>query len=485
MKKNAIIFTTTIILFIIIFTYFCNLKQNNIYKEENVYNSTKITKGISMNLEQTAGAGDYKTVTQSSWPTEGYKFNSELSRCENGSTLSWDDTKKTVVFSGNVSDKCYVYFDKTFTLKEFVISEYGGAQGIHGIYYHSARITTGAKDNSYRYAGGDYVLTDAGNSVGATMIIGYNDTITTALIDYYCNGTKKFVGYSSNCNNHYFLVKGNITQYQTYSEALNAAVDMGYLTSDNIKNFVCFGTNESPCPDDNLYRIIGVIDDNVKIIKWSYATSDLLGTNGDFLQEYNDVFFEGEQGKNPSNHSLYSWNKDGNNTWSESELNTINLNTNYLNNIGEKWANKIATTTWKVGGNTRDEIVITNAKTAYQNEILTPAASTIFEAKVGLLYVSDYGFAASRTYWTYPFTIESNGYDIAKEANWLYGGGCDWTITPITTTSNNSIFVIFSGGSVMSNLSKNEFMVRPVFNLESSVTYVSGSGSMSDPIIIN
>lgn len=293
------------------------------------------------------------------------------------------------------------------------------------------------------------------------------------------------MGYSSNCNNHYFLVKGNITQYQTYSEALNAAVDMGYLTSDNIKNFVCFGTNESPCPDDNLYRIIGVIDDNVKIIKWSYATSDLLGTNGDFLQEYNDVFFEGEQGKNPSNHSLYSWNKDGNNTWSESELNTINLNTNYLNNIGEKWANKIATTTWKVGGNTRDKIVITNAKTAYQNEILTPAASTIFEAKVGLLYVSDYGFAASRTYWTYPFTSESNGYDIAKEANWLYGGGWDWTITPITTTSNNSIFVIFSGGSVISNLSKNEFMVRPVFNLESSVTYVSGSGSMSDPIIIN
>ena len=28
-----------------------------------------------MNLEQTAGAGDYKTVTQSTWPTDGYIFN--------------------------------------------------------------------------------------------------------------------------------------------------------------------------------------------------------------------------------------------------------------------------------------------------------------------------------------------------------------------------------------------------------------------------
>lgn len=25
--------------------------------------------------------------------------------------LSWDDTKKAVIVSGNLSDKCYVYFD--------------------------------------------------------------------------------------------------------------------------------------------------------------------------------------------------------------------------------------------------------------------------------------------------------------------------------------------------------------------------------------
>ena len=31
------------------------------YEEENKNKPTRITKGISMNLEQTAGAGDYKT----------------------------------------------------------------------------------------------------------------------------------------------------------------------------------------------------------------------------------------------------------------------------------------------------------------------------------------------------------------------------------------------------------------------------------------
>ena len=64
-----------------------------------------------MNLEQNLGKGDYKQVTQSDWPTEGYSFNVTLSRCENGSSLSWDSVNKTVVFNGNVSDKCYVYFD--------------------------------------------------------------------------------------------------------------------------------------------------------------------------------------------------------------------------------------------------------------------------------------------------------------------------------------------------------------------------------------
>ena len=191
MKKKYAIFTVIIfILLVTTFTYFNTLKQNNIYKENIENNQTKITKGISMNLEQTAGAGDYKTVTQSGWPTEGYKFNTELSRCENGSELSWDDTKKAVIVSGNTSDKCYVYFDiyqpTQPTLTEYIKSQYTGTQGENSLYYHNSTLTNGAGDNSYRYAGGDYVLTETGKATGATMVIGYDDTITTALIDFYC-----------------------------------------------------------------------------------------------------------------------------------------------------------------------------------------------------------------------------------------------------------------------------------------------------------
>ena len=441
-----------------------------------------------MNLEQTAGAGDYKTVTQSGWPTEGYKFNTELSRCENGSELSWDDTKKAVIVSGNLSDKCYVYFDKVLTLANYVKSQYTGTQGDNSLYYHNSTLTNGAGDNSYRYAGGDYVLTDAGKATGATMMIGYNNSVTTALIDFYCNGTKQYVGYGcSSSQTHYYLIKGDTTQYQTYNEALSASVEKGYLTKDNVKNFVCFGTDASPCPTENLYRIIGVFNNQVKLVKWDYAKSSLLGTDGDFSQEYTSNYFSGEQGESPSSNSLYYWNNDTmKNTWSESNLNKVNLNTNFVNNIGTIWSNKIATTTWKVGGGSYTNIVTSVPKTAYQYEVGSNASSTTYESKIGLKYVTDYEFAANPNSWTlvgYNSSDATKDYRFSKGENWLYGGGWDWTISRSSDNSNDA-FRVYDYGRVSNLYVSNYFGARPSFSLLSSTSYVSGSGSMSDPIII-
>ena len=107
--KNKILTIVLIILIIGFVVEKINVNKTDVYEEQNKSSIKKNKNTLSMNLEQTAGAGDYKTVTQSEWPTEGYKFNEELSRCENSSTLSWDDTKKVVVVSGNLSDKCYVF----------------------------------------------------------------------------------------------------------------------------------------------------------------------------------------------------------------------------------------------------------------------------------------------------------------------------------------------------------------------------------------
>ena len=373
------------------------------------------------------------------------------------------------------------------TLSDCVISQYTGTQGDNALYYHNSTLTNGAGDNSYRYAGGDYVLTEAGKATGATMMIGYNNSVTTALIDFYCNGTKQYVGYASSCStSHYYLIKGDTTQYQTYNEALNASVEKGYLTKDNVKNFVCFGSDATTCPTENLYRIIGVFNNHVKLIKYDYAKSSLLGTDGDFSQEYTSNYFSGEQGESPSSNSLYYWNNAGTNTWSASKLNTVNLNTNFTTNIGTAWANKIATTTWKVGGGTYANLRDAVPKTAYQYEVGSSASTTTYDAKIGLMYVSDYYYSASPSAWTLVGynSDYTKSYASAKGENWLYGGGWDWTISRRSDNSSYAFSVRDDGFVSGYNVYVNNG-VRPSFSLLSSTTYVSGSGSMSDPVRIN
>ena len=474
-----------------------------VYEEEESKQIKKHVDTISMMLETEAKSGNYERTTRESWPTEGYVFNTTLSKCENGGELSWDDENKRVLMSGNVSDKCYVYFDikPQVLLADYVKSQYTGNQGENSIYYHDANLTNGAGDNSYRYAGGDYVLTEAGKATGATMMIGYNNTVTTALIDFYCNGTKQYVGATCNTSQaHYYLIKGDTTQYQTYKETLNKAVEKGYLTKDNIKNFVCFGSTASPCPTDNLYRIIGVFGDKVKLIKSDYATSTLLGADGDYSKMYTTNGWDNSsyKGNNLANIAGYTWNykndasiNDGNgsNTWSTSLLNKTNLNQNFITNIGSDWAAKIDETTWKVGGNTYDNIASKPAKTAYENEINHPVTTnttdnaTEYKAKIGLMYASDYGFAAAPSAWT--TQLSSYKGEAIKNVNWMYMGLDEWTISRNADVSYYAFSVDNPGHLYYSMVGNLAFAVRPVFYLSSSVNYVSGSGTAADPISIN
>ena len=118
LKKKYI--SIIIIQFVIVLTLVLNI--NN--QKKDLDNNSEIVKKsrdtISMMLETDTGSGNYELTTASSWPTEGYIFNTELSKCENGGELSWDDKNKVVFMAGNLSDKCYVYFDK---MLEFYLDE--------------------------------------------------------------------------------------------------------------------------------------------------------------------------------------------------------------------------------------------------------------------------------------------------------------------------------------------------------------------------
>ena len=279
------------------------------------------------------------------------------------------------------------------------------------------------------------------------------------------------------------------TLYHHTSTLTNGAGDNSYRyagASKSVNNFVCFGSTTNPCPTDNLYRIIGVIDGKVKLIKYDYATSTLLGTDGDYSGS--DTPYTNYYKGSLTSIDQYSWNNVTNkNTWSESNLNKINLNTNFINNIGSTWANKIATTTWKVGGNTFDNIGSSVPSIAYQNEIVAPAENTTYDAKIGLMYVSDYGFAASPSAWTttlYNYDGNDAKGTSIKTINWMYMGYYDWMISRNSDDSYYA-FIVTRVGNVHFYDVAHYSGVRPSFNLLSSITYVSGSGSAVDPILIN
>ena len=280
--------------------------------------------------------------------------------------------------------------------------------------------------------------------------------------------------------------------YHHDAKLTNGAGDSSYRYSGaNPNNYVCFGSNESTCPTDNLYRIIGVFGNQVKLIKYDYATSALLGTDGDYASTGtpNASYYKGSL----TTINTYYWNNSTKkNTWSESLLNKTNLNTNFINNIGEEWANKIATTTWKVGGNTYANIRNVIPATAYQNEIVNPVTTnttdnaTEYSAKIGLMYVSDYGFGADPSAWTttlYNYDGSVNGSTI-RSLNWMHMGYYDWTISRVAGFSDYAFRVYGDGYALYYDVGSNA-AVRPSFNLESSITYVSGSGSASDPLVIN
>ena len=204
------------------------------------------------------------------------------------------------------------------------------------------------------------------------------------------------------------------------------------------------------------------------------------------------------KGNNLANIAAYTWNyknnttinsRYGSNTWSTSLLNKTNLNTNFITNIGADWAAKIAETTWKVGGNTWANIGTQPAKTAYQNEIVSPVTTnttdnaTDYSAKVGLMYASDYGFAAAPSAWT--ANLNTYNGEAIKNVNWMYMGLHEWTISRYSDTSNNVFYVNNAGPVSFSNVGDDAFGVRPVFSLTSSVNYASGSGSATDPILVN
>ena len=294
---------------------------------------------------------------------------------------------------------------------------------------------------------------NAGKSFNAKLMI-QKEKIPTVLSDV-CTSRNNLASCITTLSNKSEPSIVNI--YHHTSSLANGAGDNSYRyagASESVNNYVCLGSDEATCPEANLFRIIGVFGDQTKVMR-----AKSIGTK--------------------------QWHSSSSNTWSSSSLNTY-LNGEYLTSLGTL-AEKIATTTWKVGGGSWANIGTSVPKTAYQYEVGSSASTTTVDKKIGLMYVTDYYYSASPSAWTlvgYNYNDATNDYRAAKTINWLYLGSYEWTISRDSNFANFA-FYVDSDDYVYDNLVTNSFGVRPSFNLLSSVKYVSGSGSMSDPVRVN
>ena len=267
--------------------------------------------------------------------------------------------------------------------------------------------------------------------------------------------------------------------YYHTSSLANSAADNSYrYAGANPNNYVCFGSTASTCPSDNLYRIIGVFGNQVKLIKADYTTTTMTGSGGDYYGAYSSSTSYYKGSMSTRNIASYYWNRSNGtsstNTWSESRLNTTNLNSSYLSYIGSTWSNKIARTTWYVGGHSGNEVTPATFQDA-------ESTGTTYSAKIGLMYVSDYGFAASPSAWT----TKMSTYSSARDNNWMYMGLYEWTISRDSYDSDYAFRVNTTGYLNFDPVYNNYRAVRPVFYLTSSITYNRGSGTAADPVRIN
>ena len=421
--KKIFIFSGIVICLITITLVIINSVNSDkvIYESDNANasdNRVISSNALTMMYETEAGSGEYTVASDNTWPQDGYVFNERLSGCENGSSLTWDDERKAVILSTTVSDRCYVYFDvEVITLADYIINEV-------------------------------YTGTDGENGL-----------------------------------------------YYHDADLANGAQDNSYRYSGaNPNNYVCFGSDEETCPAEKLYRIIGVFDDDkdsnyqIKLIKADYTTSDMLGTDGrDYYGAYSNSTSNYKGSMDTSTIAAYKWNNDtsvssaGSNNWTTSEFNKINLNTNYWNYLGPTWQNLIAETTWHLGGMTSSSNTVKEFYDGERNNTGYGSNPTTYTDEIGLMYPSDYGYAANPDAWT----KDISDYDSStiKSNNWLYMGLYEWTITPVSSSSNHVFYVRYSG-YLNSNNANFGYAARPVFYLKSNVALQGGNGTSNDPFIL-
>ena len=182
------------------------------------------------------------------------------------------------------------------------------------------------------------------------------------------------------------------------------------------------------------------------------------------------------------------WDTGNSNNWARPATLNTELNTTYLNSLDSTSKSMIGNTKFYLGGYNNSLRIQKDVMYQYERKIngstyYNGSNPNNFIGKLGLMYASDYGYAASdeciQNLYSYDDTT-------CKNNNWLYNIKVSEWILLQSASGSEFAFRVNSVGNVSSgyNVSSNQLAVRPVIYLKPDVKIIVGHGTSTDPYVI-
>lgn len=367
------------------------------------------------------------------------------------------------------------------------------------------------------------------------QIIGYGYfSETSTFVDHIYNLTISFPSteYDQSADNgksfaaHVTIGEGKqtISEYISKLDLTYNGLEIDDTTDKNLryvgaspKNYLKF--------NNEIWRIIGVFNNIttidelelgkekkellVKIVRneslgnYSWDTTDSTINNGDGINEWSQADLMYELNCDGSSNSIYCRDetKDGYLSditsgtvyWYDNKNNSKVGKYDYSKNIKISAINQIANVEWNLGGTSSGTSSSASALSSYTQErgtthVSNPAdgvtRTNTWDGKIGLMYPSDYGYASTNKACRNQMNSSTNNEYNCKYDNWLFTGLWEWTFSPYYNNTTNTRS-IYSDGRVYVSGARNGHAVRPALFLKSDVVISGGTGTESDPYVID
>ena len=299
------------------------------------------------------------------------------------------------------------------------------------------------------------------------------------------------------------VVNNSITyQYDTTNNLMQDTAGNIRYYGASPNNYVYFNCDSYPSTNCELWRIIGVFDGKIKLIRnssigsYSWDTSASSVNSGYGINEWSQadlmkLLNPGHESESVGG-SLY-YNSRSGTCYSGQSNATKSCDFTSTGIKNDTTRNMIVETTWNLGGGTSSDIY---SNVMYEKERGTTVISnpsdditrtTTWTGKIALPYPSDYGYAidlskCSQTLYNYDSSTDSYAcrsndwmYPILTTSNW------GWLLTPRSSDAYRAFYVYSAGSVYVGNYVYIAFVVAPVLYLGPDQDIVAGDGSQSNP----